>query len=132
MTYGYQWVLGAPLERGGSSKRRLPSTCATRSLNRPRNAPHRSGNGPTTTGDQPSSRQVSSTYSDTMMTHKIYHSLIAALIGAATRGAVKAAPIPAIGATIRGRERRATAVSYNQAGAVDSDPSGLCFNLSNT
>lgn len=32
-----------------------------------------------------------------MMTHKIYHSLIAALIGAATTGAVQAAPIPAMG-----------------------------------
>lgn len=31
------------------------------------------------------------------MTHKIYHSLIAALIGAATTGAVQAAPIPAMG-----------------------------------
>lgn len=31
-----------------------------------------------------------------MMTHKIYHSLIAALISAATTGAVQAAPIPAM------------------------------------
>lgn len=114
VTYGYQWVLGrhwnaeAAVSVGYEHLR-------YKNLNRPRNAPHRSGNGPTTTGDQPSSRQVSSTFSDTMMTHKIYHSLIAALIGAATTGAVQAAPIPAMGLRFVAAEAGDSSISIRSA-----------------
>ncbi len=114
VTYGYQWVLGrhwnaeAAVSVGYEHLR-------YKNLNRQRNAPHRSGSGATTTGDQPSSRQVSSTYSDTMMTHKIYHSLIAALIGAATTGAVQAAPIPAMGLRFVAAEASDSSISVRSA-----------------
>lgn len=114
VTYGYQWVLGrhwnaeAAVSVGYEHLR-------YKKFESQRNAPHRSGSGATTTGDQPSSRQVSSTYSDTMMTHKIYHSLIAALIGAATTGAVQAAPIPAMGLRFVAAEASDSSISVRSA-----------------
>ena len=106
VTYGYQWVLGRHWNA---------EAAVSVGYEHPRNAPHKSGNGATTTGDQPSSRQVSSTYSDTMMTHKIYHSLIAALIGAATTGAVQAAPIPAMGLRFVAAEASDSSISVRSA-----------------
>lgn len=114
VTYGYQWVLGrhwnaeaavsVGYEHLRYKKFESPEECAPQV-----------GDGPTTTGDQPSSRQVSSTYSDTMMTHKIYHSLIAALIGAATTGAVQAAPIPAMGLRFVAAEASDSSISVRSA-----------------
>lgn len=48
-----------------------------------------------------------------MMTHKIYHSLIAALIGAATTGAVQAAPIPAMGLRFVAAEASDSSISVH-------------------
>lgn len=50
-----------------------------------------------------------------MMTHKIYHSLIAALIGAATTGAVQAAPIPAMGLRFVAAEASDSSISVRSA-----------------
>lgn len=50
-----------------------------------------------------------------MMTHKIYHSLIAALIGAATTGAVQAAPIPAMGLRFVAAEAGDSSISVRSA-----------------
>ena len=49
------------------------------------------------------------------MTHKIYHSLIAALIGAATTGAVQAAPIPAMGLRFVAAEASDSSISVRSA-----------------
>lgn len=49
------------------------------------------------------------------MTHKIYHSLIAALIGAATTGAVQAAPIPAMGLRFVAAEAGDSSISVRSA-----------------
>lgn len=49
------------------------------------------------------------------MTHKIYHSLIAALIGAATTGAVQAAPIPAMGLRFVAAEAGDSSISVRLA-----------------
>lgn len=50
-----------------------------------------------------------------MITHKIYHSLIAALIGAATTGAVQAAPIPAMGLRFVAAEAGDSSISVRSA-----------------
>lgn len=50
-----------------------------------------------------------------MMTHKIYHSLIAALIGAATTGAVQAAPISAMGLRFVAAEASDSSISVRSA-----------------
>lgn len=49
------------------------------------------------------------------MTHKIYHSLIAALIGAATTGAVQAAPISAMGLRFVAAEASDSSISVRSA-----------------
>lgn len=49
------------------------------------------------------------------MTHKIYHSLIAALIGAATTGAVQASPIPAMGLRFVAAEASDSSISVRSA-----------------
>lgn len=49
------------------------------------------------------------------MTHKIYHSLIAALVGAATTGAVQAAPIPAMGLRFVAAEASDSSISVRLA-----------------
>lgn len=49
------------------------------------------------------------------MTHKIYHSLLAALIGAATMGAAQAAPIPAMGLRFVAAEASDSSISVRSA-----------------
>lgn len=49
------------------------------------------------------------------MTHKIYHSLLAALIGAATTGAAQAAPIPAMGLRFVAAEASDSSISVRSA-----------------
>lgn len=114
VTYGYQWVLGrhwnaeaavsVGYEHLRYKKFESPEKCAPQVGERSHNY-----------WDLPSSRQVSSTYSDTMITHKIYHSLIAALIGAATTGAVQAAPIPAMGLRFVAAEAGDSSISVRSA-----------------
>lgn len=115
VTYGYQWVLGrhwnaeaavsVGYEHLRYKKFESPEECAPQVGERCHNY----------WGPTKLSRQVSSTFSDTMMTHKIYHSLIAALIGAATTGAVQAAPIPAMGLRFVAAEAGDSSISVRSA-----------------